>query len=108
MHQRLPNGSWFDFPGVVTALMALLALLLANRNTDAAETGPKTAKVLWTYKSNEHFVAAPSLSEDALYIAALGAFNTGSFHALSLDPGSEKRELWTKMPPYLKLPVVSS
>ncbi len=93
------------------SLLFLLSLCLSSVGqslVSAAETGPQSAKVLWIYKSNEHFVAAPSLGDHALYIAALGAFNSGSVHALSTDPNVEKRVLWSKNPPYLKLPVVSS
>ena len=56
----------------------------------------------------EHFVAAPVAGSGALYVSGLAAFNTGVIHALSLDPAAKERELWSKAPPYLKLPTVSA
>ena len=53
-------------------------------------------------------MASPVAGADALYVSGLAAFNTGNFHALSLDPAAKDRELWSKSPPYLKLPTVSA
>src|SRR5262249_10448093 len=54
-------------------------------NTDNI-AGPKTPKVLWALKSQEHFIAAPVPFGERVYIAGLGAFNVSTFHALALDP----------------------
>jgi len=72
------------------------------------QPGPKMPKVLWVYRSQEHFVAAPAVGEKGLYVSGLGAFNTASFRALSLEPAGPKQLVWSKAAPYLKLPVVSS
>lgn len=68
--------------------------------------GPKAPKVLWVYDSQEHFIAAPVPGNKELFVSGLGAFNTAAFHALALDEKAPQRELWSKRPPALKLPVV--
>jgi len=70
--------------------------------------GPQKPRVLWVYEAHEHFIASPSTDGTSLFVSGLGAFNTPVFHALSLDAGAAKRELWSKRPPMLKLPVVCS
>jgi outer membrane protein assembly factor BamB len=72
------------------------------------QPGPKTPKVLWVHKSPEQFVASPVPGSKELYLSGLGAFNSAAFHALALDAAPGKQVLWSKMTPYLKLPVVSS
>jgi outer membrane protein assembly factor BamB len=64
--------------------------------------------VIWVHKSQEHYVASPSVGDKELYVSGLGAFNTASFHALALDPAAVKRIAWSKRAPLLKLPTVSS
>jgi outer membrane protein assembly factor BamB len=76
-------------------------------NTDAAP-GPAVPKVLWTFRSQEHFIAAPVPAADLLYVSGLGAFNVSSFYALAVDPRATQRVVWSKGTPYLKLPTVSS
>ena len=71
------------------------------------QPGPKAPKVLWVYKSQEHFIASPVMGSKELYISGLGALNTATFHALALDKAPGRQDLWTKLNPYLKLPVVS-
>jgi hypothetical protein len=70
--------------------------------------GPAKPRVLWTVKSQEHFVAAPVPQGDRVLIAGLGAFNVSSFYCFAADPMAPRRTLWTKSTPYLKLPTVSS
>ena len=72
--------------------------------------GPSAAKVLWALHSKDHFIAAPVPAGDKLLISGLGPFNVGAFYCLETDPklAAEKRTLWTKTTPYLKLPSVSS
>lgn len=70
--------------------------------------GPSRPKVLWTHPSKEHFVAGPVVSGNRLYLPALGAFNSGAFHAVDLSDGVPKRILWTKAPPVLRIPTVCS
>jgi outer membrane protein assembly factor BamB len=76
-------------------------------NTDGLP-GPATPKVLWVFKSQEHFIAAPVPHGEHLFISGLGAFNVSTFYCLAADPKVAQRIVWTKSTPYLKLPVVSS
>lgn len=69
--------------------------------------GPSSPKVLWVYRSTDHFVASPVVSGSSLYVSGLGAFNTTSFLALSTDSRATQRVTWSKATPYLKLPVAS-
>ena len=69
--------------------------------------GPKAPKVLWAASTGaEQFVAPTVPVANLLYASGLGAFNTSTFHALSLDPAASVREAWAKSTPFLKLPVV--
>src|SRR5437660_4186627 len=76
-------------------------------NTDNVP-GPATPKVLWTFKSHEHFIAAPVPQDDHVFISGLGAFNVSTFYCLTADPRAGQRVAWSKSTPYLKLPIVSS
>lgn len=92
-------------------LLTISALAFAPNSTPAADTvtGPKEPKILWVLKSTEHFVAAPSVGEKDVFVATVGAFNTGAVHAVQLDPakGYKERIRWTRSAPQLKLPTVS-
>ncbi|MGB2820246.1 MAG: PQQ-binding-like beta-propeller repeat protein, partial [Phycisphaerae bacterium] len=70
--------------------------------------GPKTPEVLWAYKAREHFVGSPVPDLDSLYVPGLGAFNTGTFHCLSLATDAAQRVRWSKATPLLKRPTVCS
>ena len=70
------------------------------------QPGPQTPAVLWVYKAQEHFVASPVPGAGVLYLAGLGAFNTGIFHSVALDVRAPDRVLWSKSPPYVKRPLV--
>ena len=70
--------------------------------------GPKSGKVLWVHKARDQFVASVVPGPKTLYVTGLGAFNTAALHALSLEPQAQQRVMWSKLPPSLKLPVVSS
>jgi outer membrane protein assembly factor BamB len=76
-------------------------------NTDGV-AGPDAPRVLWSFPSREHFIAAPMPAGDRLYVAGLGSFNVATFYCLSAKPQAEPRVLWSKTTPYLKLPTVSS
>jgi outer membrane protein assembly factor BamB len=78
-------------------------------NTDGV-AGPAVPKILWALKSKDNFIAAPVPFEDKLFVSGLGGFNVGTFSCLAVDPtvAAEKRILWTKTTPFLKLPTVSS
>ncbi len=96
-----------------------LAILLAPQGSDwpthrgnsertgsDGQPGPAKPRVLWTHKSKEHHVASLVASGDRLYLPALGAFNTGSFHAVDLADAAPKRIAWSKAPPVLRIPTV--
>jgi outer membrane protein assembly factor BamB len=70
------------------------------------QPGPSKPKVLWTHASPEQFVASPVVSGGRMYIPALGAFNTASFHSVDLAEAAAKRMAWTKSAPFLRLPSV--
>ncbi len=70
--------------------------------------GPTRPRVIWTHASREHFVASLVAAGERLYLPALGAFNSGAFHAVDLTEAPAKRILWTKSPPVLRIPTVCS
>src|SRR5205085_2517509 len=72
------------------------------------KAGPETPKVLWVYRGNDNYVAAPLPFGDRLYVAALGGLNVPSFRALNVDPAAKERVAWAKTLPALRLPSVSS
>lgn len=70
--------------------------------------GPAAPKVLWSWKSADHFIAAPVVYKDHLLVSGLGGFNVPTLTCLDIDPKASQRIAWTKGTPYLKLPAVSS
>ncbi len=76
-------------------------------NYDQKE-GPSSPKVLWTYRSQDHFVASPLAAGGRVYITGVGAFNISTLLALSTDPKASERIVWKKSIPLLKLPSVST
>jgi len=74
-------------------------------NRDGSQ-GPEMPNVLWVYKSPEHFVASVVPGSKSLFVSGLGAFNTGVFHAISLDQRPTERVTWSKIAPYIKRPTV--
>jgi outer membrane protein assembly factor BamB len=70
--------------------------------------GPTKPQILWVHHAQTQLVASPALSDTALYLSGLDAFNSGSFLAFSTAPKAARRELWVKKPPFLKMPAVSS
>jgi outer membrane protein assembly factor BamB len=78
-------------------------------NTDG-KPGPAQPKLLWHAPSQNQFISSPALSAkgDRLYISSLGAFNSGFFFGISTDEKAAERVVWTKRPPFLQKPAVSS
>jgi len=74
------------------------------------QAGPKAPKVLWVYESTDHYVSAPSPGKGLVYMPALGTLNSGVMSALSVEGavGADKRVVWSKSQPFLKLPTVCS
>jgi outer membrane protein assembly factor BamB len=60
------------------------------------------------HSSKDHFIASPVPSSKGLLVSGLGPFNISSFLCLDMQPKTDKRVLWDKSVPYLKLPTVSS
>jgi len=121
-----PCSAWCPRPGTparLGMLLSLVGLLAAPTWAGAADwptargnpqrtgnvddlPGPKAPKVLWVYKAGEDFVAAPVPGDKALYVAALGAFNTGAIHAIATAPVVSERVLWSKTAPAITRPTV--
>jgi outer membrane protein assembly factor BamB len=70
--------------------------------------GPEKPKVLWVYKSLDHFIASPVPAGDKILIAGVGVLGPGSFDALAAEPKGDKQLAWSKKAPWLKLPSVSA
>src|SRR5207248_85276 len=68
----------------------------------------KQPKVLWAFPCENQFVSSPGIAGKQLYLSALGGFNSGIFYSFSTDIKPASRVLWTKNPPYLSKPAVSS
>ena len=61
-------------------------------------------------KSAEQYVASPVVSGGDLLFPALGAFNAGVVNSIPASPKDPKdvKPTWTKGPPFIRFPVVSS
>jgi outer membrane protein assembly factor BamB len=72
--------------------------------------GPTKPKLLWHHLSQSQFVSSPAISDkgNVLYLSGLDAFNSGIFYAIATDLKAASRVLWSKNPPYLQKPAVSS
>jgi outer membrane protein assembly factor BamB len=64
--------------------------------------GPASPKVLWVYKSQDHFIASLVPGDNQLHAAGLGAFNVASVMTLPLEPKGMPAALWTKSTPLVK------
>jgi outer membrane protein assembly factor BamB len=76
-------------------------------NTDN-QPGPAAPAVLWSVKSQDHFIASPAIIGDKLYISGLGGFNRPTIALFPLTGKGKVEPVWTKSAPYLKLASVSS
>src|SRR5262249_21168513 len=79
-----------------------------NRTGTDESPGPKSPKVLWVHRSDNHFVSPPIAGAKELYAPSLGAFNKGGVHALALDPAPAKRGRWSRFAPILDQPIVAA
>src|SRR5262245_10095352 len=81
-----------------------------QRTASDGKAGPAKPAVLWVHKSMEHFIASPVPAGDRLFVSGLAGFNNPNFSCLATDPkvAAEKRTIWSKTLPILKLPTVSS
>jgi len=72
------------------------------------QPGPTKPRVLWSHANTKgNFVGSPAIAGKVVCISGLGAFNSGML--LALEAGSNENKLaWSKTPPLIKLPVVSS
>jgi outer membrane protein assembly factor BamB len=70
--------------------------------------GPVRLRVLWAYRSSDHFVAPLAPGAEDLYASSLGAFNAPGFHALALDPAGDRQPRWSKGPPLLRQPIAGA
>lgn len=77
-------------------------------NTDNLP-GPAAPAVLWSVKSQDHFVASPVPIGDKLFVSGLGGFNRPTLSLFPLaSKGPKVEPFWSKSAPYLKLASVSS
>src|SRR5262245_1713049 len=78
-------------------------------NTDGV-AGPARPEVAWVMRSTENYVGSPVPSGSDILISGLGALNSGAFHSMPASPKDPKavKPTWTKGPPLLRLPTVSS
>src|SRR6266542_6245502 len=60
------------------------------------QPGPAAPKVLWVYKSQDHFLASPVPDGERLHVVGLGGFNSATLLALPLDPKGAPAPLWIK------------
>jgi outer membrane protein assembly factor BamB len=83
-----------------------------NRRTGNTDNiaGPAKPEVLWHFQSSEHYVASLVPNGNDLVIPALGGLNSGVIHSFQLMPKDPKaiKPTWSKGPPLIRLPVVSS
>ncbi len=72
--------------------------------------GPATPVVLWSLKSEEHFISSPVPVGENIFFSTLGAFNRPRIFTLPQKPTDPKaiKPIWEKSVPALKLPTVSS
>src|SRR5437868_5660977 len=69
-------------------------------NTDN-QPGPAAPVVLWSVKSQDHFVASPAVIGDKLYISGLGGFNRPTISLFPLaGKGPKVEPFWSKSAPY--------
>lgn len=76
-------------------------------NTDG-QAGPAKPTVVWSVKSQDHFLAAPVPIGEGVYIAGVGAFNRPAVAVFPLTAKNPPVPIWSKSAPYLKLASVSS
>ncbi len=76
-------------------------------NTDG-KPGPDKPTVLWVYKSQDNYIAAPVPAGNNVIFSGIGAFNRPSMIALPTSPKKVVEPAWTRSSPFLKLPTVSS
>lgn len=76
-------------------------------NTDG-KPGPNVPKVLWVHRAKENFISSPVPMKDQLFLSGLGPLNVGSFQSLKIGSKDKPGVAWSKAPPFLTLPTVSS
>jgi outer membrane protein assembly factor BamB len=79
-------------------------------NVDGKAGPSKGPMVLWVHESTDQYISVGSPGERAVFVPALGTLNSGVMAAMSTDLGAapEKRVLWSKSQPAIKLPTVCS
>jgi outer membrane protein assembly factor BamB len=81
---------------------------LGRSGNPEGKAGPATPKVLWVYKSKEHYIASPVIHKDRLYVSGLSFINTSILYCFDTAVKTDKRIVWQKSSPLLELPTVSS
>jgi outer membrane protein assembly factor BamB len=70
--------------------------------------GPAKPNVLWTYRSEDHFIAPLVPGTRELYGSSVGALDTPGFQAFALDPAPDRQLRWAKGAPLLNRPVAGA
>jgi len=70
--------------------------------------GPESPAILWVHRAAEQYVASATPQLENVYVAGLGAFNTGVLHSLAVEGGAAERVVWSKAAPFIKRPTVSA
>jgi len=118
------RGYWMTKAIRCLAVMAAVGLVTCGARADwltargnaqrtgnvDGQAGPKSPKVLWVQESTDHYISAPSPGKGVIFMPALGTLNSGVISAIASDAGvpKDKRVLWSKSQPFLKLPTVCS
>ena len=88
-------------------LWSTYAANLARTSSDGG-SGPKQPKILWTFKSTESFIAAPTLGRNQFFATSLGPFNVPTLRCLAIGSGGEVREQWVRSAPLLRRPIAGA
>lgn len=76
-------------------------------NSDG-KAGPTKPEVLWVYKSQENFVAAPVPAVGRLFLPGFSGFNVPTLFSFDTDPKTPQRVAWSKGVPVFTRPMVSA
>src|SRR5438270_8102326 len=65
----------------------------AQRTASDGRALPPSPRVLWVFKSDDGFVAAPVVADGAVFVSGLSASNVGTFYCLTMDADARERVL---------------
>src|SRR5262249_47036195 len=65
-------------------------------------------KVLWAYKSEDHYLAPLVPGAGSVFASNLGAFSSPTLQAFAIDPAGDKQLRWAKGAPLLRHPIAGA